>query len=100
MRELAQRVQQLDAQLSTVVTRLYRITKAVAPDLVAIQGVGPDVASTLLVTAGDNPHRLEREQSFAACAAPARCPPTAARSRTGTASTAAVTGKPTPPCGA
>ena len=66
MRELAQRVQQLDAQLSTVVTRLHRITKAVAPDLVAIQGVGPDVASTLLVTAGDNPHRLEREQSFAA----------------------------------
>lgn len=66
MRELAQRVQQLDTQLATVVRRLHRITKAIAPDLVAIQGVGPDVASTLLVTAGDNPHRLHAEQSFAA----------------------------------
>ena len=66
MRELAQRVQHLDAQLATVVRRLHRITTAVAPDLVALQGVGPDVASTLLVTAGDNPHRLEREASFAA----------------------------------
>jgi transposase len=66
MRELAQRVQHLDAQLETVVRRLHRITKTVAPELVAIQGVGADVASTLLMTAGDNPHRLHAERSFAA----------------------------------
>ncbi len=66
LRELAQRVQQLQAQLKTVVARLHRITKATAPKLVAIKGVGPDVASTLLVTAGDNPHRLRTEASFAA----------------------------------
>lgn len=66
MRELAQRVQHLDAQLDVVVRRLHRITKTVAPELVAIQGVGPDVASTLLMTAGDNPHRLHAERSFAA----------------------------------
>jgi transposase len=66
MRELAQRVQHLDAQLETVVRRLHRITKTVAPELVAVQGVGPDVASTLLMTAGDNPHRLHAERSFAA----------------------------------
>jgi transposase len=66
MRELAQRVQHLDTQLETVVRRLHRITKTVAPELVAVQGVGPDVASTLLMTAGDNPHRLHTEQSFAA----------------------------------
>ena len=64
LRELSQRVQHLDDQLKTVVTRLHRITTQVAPELVALQGVGPDVASALL-TAGDNPHRLEREQSFA-----------------------------------
>ena len=29
-------------------------------------GIGPDVASALLVTAGDNPHRLNQERSFAA----------------------------------
>jgi transposase len=66
MRELAQRVQHLDTQLETVVRRLHRITKTVAPELVAVQGVGPDVASTLLMTAGDNPHRLHTERSFAA----------------------------------
>jgi hypothetical protein len=32
MRELAQRVQHLDSQLATVVTRLHRITKRIAPD--------------------------------------------------------------------
>jgi transposase len=46
--------------------RLHRITTKAAPELVAIQGVGSDVASTLLLTAGDNPHRIHREQSFAA----------------------------------
>jgi transposase len=66
MREIAQRVQHLDTQLETVVRRLHRITKTVAPELVAVQGVGPDVASTLLMTAGDNPHRLHAERSFAA----------------------------------
>jgi transposase len=66
LRELARRIELLEGQLKTVVARLHRITKTTAPKLVAIQGVGPDVASTLLVTAGDNPHRLQREQSFAA----------------------------------
>ena len=37
-----------------------------APDLVAIKGVGPEVASTLLMTAGDNPDRMKSEASFAA----------------------------------
>ena len=35
------------------------------PDLVALRGVGPDVASTLLRIAGDNPQRLGCEKSFA-----------------------------------
>ncbi|MCW2601354.1 MAG: family transposase [Frankiales bacterium] len=66
LRELAQRVLHLDEQLKDVTARLRRITKAVAPDLVAIKAVGPDVASTLLMTAGDNPDRLNTESAFAA----------------------------------
>lgn len=66
LRELAQRVELLDEQLDRTRVRLERITCAVAPDLVAINGVGPDVASTILVSAGDNPHRLRNERSFAA----------------------------------
>jgi transposase len=66
LRELAQRVLHLDQQLKHVTIRLQRITKAVAPDLVAIKAVGPEVASTLLMTAGDNPDRLHTESAFAA----------------------------------
>jgi transposase len=33
---------------------------------VAIKGVGPEVRSTLLMTAGDNPERMHSEPAFAA----------------------------------
>ena len=66
LRELAQRIALLDEQLADTTRRLRRITTAVAPDMVAKHGVGPDTASTLLVVAGDNPHRLHSEKSFAA----------------------------------
>ena len=68
LRELAQRIQLLDEQLARTKTRLARITGAVAPQLVARKGVGPDTASAILVSAGDNPHRLRDERSFAALA--------------------------------
>jgi transposase len=66
LRELAQRVLDLDQQLKAVTRRLRRITQAIAPDLVAIKAVGPDTASTLLMAAGDNPDRLRTESAFAA----------------------------------
>ena len=37
-----------------------------APQLLAVVGVGPDTAVTLLVTVGDNPERMGSEASFAA----------------------------------
>jgi transposase len=37
----------------------------VAPELVALPGIGPDTAATLLIAAGDNPERLKSEASFA-----------------------------------
>ena len=66
MRDLAQRVLFLDASRDRTRQRLERITAVTAPELLALKGVGPDVASTLLVTAGDNPERLRNERSFAA----------------------------------
>lgn len=65
LRELAARVAFLDAQIKSTVVRLKRITEQFAPALVALHGVGPDTASTLLLTAGDNPERLRSERSFA-----------------------------------
>ncbi len=66
LRELAQRIQLLDEQVARTRTRLARITTSVAPQLVARKGVGPDTASAILISAGDNPHRLRDERSFAA----------------------------------
>jgi transposase len=68
LRELAQRIQLHDEQLTRTKVRLHRITTAAAPELVARKGIGPDTASTILVSAGDNPHRLRSERSFASLA--------------------------------
>jgi transposase len=57
--QLTREVAELDAELKILVTQT-------APELVALQGVGIDVAGTLLVAAGDNPERLTKEASFAA----------------------------------
>ena len=65
LRELAQRALFLADRLEQVKLRLKRITERVAPALSALKGVGPDVASTLLLAAGDNPERLANERSFA-----------------------------------
>jgi len=66
LRDLAQRILFLDASREQTRRRLDRITNELAPDLLDIKGVGPDVAATLLMTAGDNPERLRNEASFAA----------------------------------
>jgi transposase len=65
LRELAHRVAHLDDQLERTTARIGRVTMALAPQLLAIKGVGPDVASTLLITVGDNPERMRHEKSFA-----------------------------------
>ena len=55
-------------QVTRTKIRLRRITTAAAPELVGRKGVGPDTASTILVSAGDNPHRLRNERAFASLA--------------------------------
>jgi transposase len=65
LRELARRVAHLDEQLEQTNDRIRTITTNVAPQLLELKGVGPDVASTLLVTIGDNPERMRHETSFA-----------------------------------
>lgn len=73
-RELAQRVLHLEAQLASVAKRLHRITVDVAPELTAIHGVGPEAASRLLMTAGDNLHHMRSESAFAALCGSNRIP--------------------------
>ena len=57
-RVLSEEISELDAQIAWLVGEA-------APELVALDGVGPDTAATLLIAAGDNPERLKSEASFA-----------------------------------
>ena len=66
LRGLALRWHQLDREVSLLDEHLESLVNAIAPELVALRGVGVEVAGALLVAAGDNPQRLEQEASFAA----------------------------------
>lgn len=66
LRRLARRHQALDEEVAETDADLIRLVRQIAPQLLAKKGVGPEVASQLLVTAGDNPDRLRTEASFAA----------------------------------
>ena len=63
---LARRWSQLGAEIAGYDKQLLRLTRRVCPELLARTGVGFEVASSLLVAAGDNPDRLRSEASFAA----------------------------------
>jgi len=62
---LARRVQALDAELAAIDEQLGLLVKAAAPELLNVYGVGVDTAAVLLVTAGDNPDRIETEAKWA-----------------------------------
>ncbi len=65
LRELARRVQFLNAEIKRINDILSPLVTATAPELITRHGVGIETAATLLVTAGDNPNRLHSEAAFA-----------------------------------
>jgi transposase len=66
MTTVARRWRALDDEAAELDRHIKAILDQVAPALVAVHGVGYETASLLLMTAGDNPHRLANERSFAA----------------------------------
>jgi transposase len=66
MRTLARRCQELSVEIADLDAQLLPLCSSTNPALLAAQGVGPEVAATLLVTAGDNPERMRSDASFAA----------------------------------
>ena len=58
LRSLTCRYLQLDREIRDLRSELERLTRMAAPALVSIFGVGPDTASTLLISAGSNPQRI------------------------------------------
>lgn len=65
MRSLARRYQALTTEIDVLRNQLDELTLAANPALRAAKGVGVDVASILLITAGDNPERIRSEAAFA-----------------------------------
>ena len=62
---LARRVQALDVELATIDAQIGPLVKGAAPELLNVFGVGIDTAAVLLVTAGDNPERINSEAKWA-----------------------------------
>lgn len=65
MRSLARRVADIDAEVAEINAVLHPLVAETAPDLITLNGVGPDTAGALIVAAGDNPERLRNEATFA-----------------------------------
>ncbi len=65
IRALGRRVVSLDEESKQIDKLLAELVRATAPELVALYGVGPDTAASLLVAAGDNPERLRDEAAWA-----------------------------------
>lgn len=65
LRELGARVEFCETQLATIDRQIATLVEQICPELLELRAVGPDTASILLVTAGDNPKRFRSEASFA-----------------------------------
>jgi transposase len=65
IRDLARRIKALNIEMRQIDRTLAVLIKDVSPSLLALYGLGPDTAATLLVTAGDNPERVHTERAWA-----------------------------------
>ena len=65
LRSVARRYEALSEEIAELEVHLDRLVGQIAPELVALPGIGTDNAATLLIVAGDNPQRLGSEASFA-----------------------------------
>ena len=65
LRILARRHKALTTEINDLDTRLRRLCAQTNPALLATHGVGPETAASLLTAAGDNPHRMRNDPSFA-----------------------------------
>jgi transposase len=65
LKKLARRYLQLDEEISDSDVLLDGLVTALAPQLIASFGIGPETAGQILVTVGDNPDRVHSEGAFA-----------------------------------
>jgi len=80
LRRLARRHEYLSEEITQADAEIRALVTAAAPDLIALPGVGPEVAGQLLTTLGDNPDRLRSEAAFAHLCGVAPIPASSGRS--------------------
>ena len=65
LRDLARRWKALDAEIKALNRQIQLLVTRAAPELVALFGVGVELAGQFLMTAGDNAERIRNEAAFA-----------------------------------
>jgi transposase len=65
LKKLARRYLQLAEEISDSDALLDGLVADLAPQLIAVKGIGTETAGQILVTVGDNPHRVHSEAAFA-----------------------------------
>jgi transposase len=65
LRAIARRWLALHAEIKIHEKVLAKLTGELVPELVAVFGIGPNVAAEMLIVAGDNPDRVRSEPAFA-----------------------------------
>jgi transposase len=65
LRSVARRYRALTDEIKELDREMLTLVESASPALLALPNVGPETAAALLVAAGDNPHRLKSESSFA-----------------------------------
>ncbi len=98
LRTLARRAMTLEEEVTAIDKMLKTLVAETAPELAVINGVGTDVATALLVAAGDNPERLRSEATFAHLCGVAPLDASSGN-RNDTVSTVEVTARRTRRCG-
>ena len=78
---LARRHQQLSEEIAEADHELDQLVHQVAAALLALPGVGPEVAGQVLTSAGDNPNRITSEAAFAHLCGAAPIPASSGRTR-------------------
>ena len=80
LRALARRHGAMQAEVEDLDELITSLIRQINPALLALSGVGPDVAGQLLVTAGQNPQRMSSEAAFAALSGVAPIPASSGKS--------------------
>jgi len=65
LQQLARRYLQLDEEISHSDALLHGMVTELAPQLIAVAGIGTETAGQILLTIGDNPDRVHSEAAFA-----------------------------------